>query len=53
MEKSKAEEMTEVPERPNEDSRAIVELFKAGPDSHFFRECRPHRRDWQQLWNQC
>ena len=36
MEKPKAEDMTEVPERPNEDSRAIVELFEAGPDSHFF-----------------
>ena len=36
MERSKAEEMTEVPERPNEDSWAIVELFEAGPDSHFY-----------------
>ena len=35
MERLKAEEMTEVPERPNEDSWAIVELFEAGPDSHF------------------
>ena len=35
IEKSKAEEMTEVPARPNEDSRAIVELLEAGPDSHF------------------
>ena len=35
MAKSKSKEMTEVPERPNEDSRATVELFEAGPDSHF------------------
>ena len=35
MERSKVEEMTEVPERPNKDSWAIVELFEAGPDSHF------------------
>ena len=35
MERSKTEEMTEVPKRPNEDSWAIVELFEAGPDSHF------------------
>ena len=35
MERLKAEEMTEVPERPNEDSWAIVELFEAGADSHF------------------
>ena len=35
MGRSKAEEMTEVPERPNEDSWAIAELFEAGPDSHF------------------
>ena len=30
--------MTEVPERPNEDSRAVVQLFEAGPDSHVNRK---------------
>ena len=34
MERSNTE-MTEVPEESNEDSRAIVEFFEAGPDSHF------------------
>ena len=35
MERSKAVEMTEVPKRPNEDTRAIVQFFEAGTYSHF------------------
>lgn len=36
MEKSKVEDMIEVFERLNEDSRVIVEFFEVGFDSYFF-----------------
>ena len=35
MERSKEAQLTEEPERPNYDTRTIVQLVEAGPYGHF------------------